>query len=733
MAIAIGTATDNGAYTSDSNQVSWSFDAGGYPLLVVVRAGYTGGTGDDVTGVSYNTIPLTQLGKVGLSNSRWTYLYGLLTPASGVNTILVTATNDHYLYGCAVSYSGVTAFGQVVTASEGTTATDDFSLGLTTQYTDSWVVAGIGSEDANFQGGTGTTLRCRMEPFKEPGFIDNNQAVAADTAVTLHATTTPLGFWCGVAVELRSTGTIPAAFTSDVNVIATASGALSIESLFASSVSVTLAATGSMATSVVKTVGVGGDYTTLQAAVNAAQPGWILELTSGVTYSESVVLPATVMAPPVTIRSSTAAPDRRVTVNDANNMATISAAAYPDAAVTGGGVNGWTFSFVRFYRDSSQYNYVYLYNENLGGGSFRNTQNVVFDRCLASGGQTESCRNALYLNGAYITVDRCCIENIRKQGNETKAIVLQEGPGPFTITDNYLEAASINILFGGGDTSSAEHIANNILIADNHLFKRPEWEGGVYGTKNLLELKTATNVTIEDNIIENNWSGGQDGYGILFQPVNDTANSPWNCVQDVLFQRNRITSERGINILGYEWQTAYTSSQTTRVTFRNNLFVLSGAFLKAGGEVGTLTIEHNTVINGGNLGALYFGGVHPAGQAQRDATAAIQTLTFRNNLCYANGGLSGDGTAAGMDTLNMYVDTLTWTHNVLANKVGSESYPNTNWHPTGAEYLANFAADYTLTAGSTYHDAGSDGLDLGWLMDATVVVILLTSRLRFGV
>ena len=97
------------------------------------------------------------------------------------------------------------------------------------------------------------------------------------------------------------------------------------------------------------------------------------------------------------------------------------------------------------------------------------------------------------------------------------------------------------------------------------------------------------------------------------------------------------------------------------MTFRNNLFVIRNRFLKAGGEVGILTIEHNTVDNGGPLGALYFGAVHRPGESQREATAAIQNLTFRNNLLYLNEGLSGDGTAPGMSTLQTYATTSTWS------------------------------------------------------------------------
>jgi hypothetical protein len=470
------------------------------------------------------------------------------------------------------------------------------------------------------------------------------------------------------------------------------------------------------------TVGPSGrDYTAVQSAIDAANSGDVIVCDSGVTFTESLILPPDVMNPPVIIRSSTTAPNRRVVAADVSNMAIIQPANVADACVTGEGVNGWEFEFICFDSPGGLYNHVYIYNANLGGGSFRNSTNITFDRILIIGDDPDSTRTGLYLNGS-ATVTQSHIANIHKTGEESKAIVLQEGPGPFTITDNFLEAASINILFGGGDTSSSAHMADTVLVEGNHLYKNPAWEEGAYAVKNIFELKTATNVIVRNNVMENNWAGAQDGYAILFQPVNDTAASPWNKVETVLFEQNTITGvENGINILGYEWQAAYTSGQVTDITFRNNLFIINGVtfndgrFIKAGGEVGVLVIEHNTIFNDGHFGAFYAGDVHPAGESQRPALWAIEDFTFRNNLIYVNEGLIGDGTAAGMDTLDTYVDALTWTHNVLANKVNAESYPNTNWHPATATHEAEFVSLTTgvLIPASTYRLAGNDGTDLG--------------------
>jgi hypothetical protein len=72
--------------------------------------------------------------------------------------------------------------------------------------------------------------------------------------------------------------------------------------------------------------------------------------------------------------------------------------------------------------------------------------------------------------------------------------------GPYTITDNYLEAASENVMFGGADSASADRVPADILIDGNLFSKRLEWKpiapaktsGKV--VKNLLELKAAKRV-----------------------------------------------------------------------------------------------------------------------------------------------------------------------------------------------------------------------------------------------
>ena len=189
------------------------------------------------------------------------------------------------------------------------------------------------------------------------------------------------------------------------------------------------------------------------------------------------------------------------------------------------------------------------------------------------------------------------------------------------MTDNYLEAASENVMFGGANSSSPANVPADILVENNHFSKRLEWRGDhPAAVKNLFELKSAKRAIIRNNLFERNWTDAQNGYGILFTVRNDDGGAPWSVVEDVLFERNVVRDvENGFNVLGYD--SYQPSGRTTRVTIRNNLIVTAGTFLQAGGEVGTLTVDHNTVDQGYTFMMLYSGAVWVAGTSAGAARA----------------------------------------------------------------------------------------------------------------
>jgi hypothetical protein len=322
-------------------------------------------------------------------------------------------------------------------------------------------------------------------------------------------------------------------------------------------------------------------------------------------------------------------------------------------------------------------------------------------------------------NGQNITLTRSHIANIWRAGQDSQAFCAWDGAGPYTITNNYLEAASENVMFGGADSAAPDRVPADILVERNHFTKRLEWKGQSKVVKNLFELKAAKRIIIRGNIFERNWTDAQNGYGILLKAINQDGRAPWSVLEDVLFEHNVVRdTEQGINILGNDYQ--YPSGRATRITISNNLLITPGVAFQLGGEIGELTIDHNTIDQGYALASLYAGAVWNSGQpAPRNAAYAVERLTFTNNLALHNDyGVKGEGTGVGTPSLVTFTNSFFWTNNVLAGGAGYP-YPVLTLVPTVAQFRSQFKSDYTLVPTSSYRKAGTDGRDLGfdWVAD----------------
>jgi hypothetical protein len=474
---------------------------------------------------------------------------------------------------------------------------------------------------------------------------------------------------------------------------------------------IALSAQGTPAAATTTYVPAGAD---LQAVLNAAQPGDVIVLQAGARFVGTFRLPPKPAGPVITIRSSATLPERRLAPTDAGLLPTL-ATGVVSAVLDGSGSANWRLDGIQFESVPNGEGEVIV---------LQNSTNIYLDRLVILAGPNGQKRG-IRGNGRQITLTRSYIGNIWRSGQDSQAFCAWDGAGPYTITNNYLEAASENVMFGGADSPSPDRVPADILVEGNYFNKRPDWQGQPLAVKNLFELKSAKRITIRGNLFERNWTDGQTGFGIVLKVANQQGTAPWSVLEDVLFENNVVrNTENGFNILGND--DAQPSGRATRITIRNNLLVTPGIAFQLGGEIGTLTIDHNTVDQGYTLMALYTGTVWNAGAPYpRSGTFAVEQLTFANNLAWHHQyGVKGDGTATGSPSLFAYTRTLNWTNNVLAGAVGW-TYPSVTWMPTVAEYRAQFDQDYRLTSSSVYHRIGSDGRDLG--VDWTAALPLVPS------
>jgi hypothetical protein len=301
------------------------------------------------------------------------------------------------------------------------------------------------------------------------------------------------------------------------------------------------------------------------------------------------------------------------------------------AAIEGVGATNWTLDGLRFEGTTTGEGEILVLQDAV---------NIKMDRLLIVPGPLGQKR-AIRGNGQAITLTRSHIANIWRQGQDSQAFCAWDGAGPYTITDNYLEAASENVMFGGSDSKSVERIPADILI-DHNVFSKPlAWKGQPKNVKNLLELKQAKRVVIRNNLFERSWVDGQGGAGILFSVHNDDDGSPWAVVEDVLFEKNVVRDViTGIGVVGRD--SYHVSGQGTRITVRDNDITASNEFMRIADDVGVLVVTNNRVQNGG-YAALLWG-----------ATYAVRDLTWTNNTL-SNPQIAGDGVSFA-DAIPRYVE-----------------------------------------------------------------------------
>jgi hypothetical protein len=463
----------------------------------------------------------------------------------------------------------------------------------------------------------------------------------------------------------------------------------------------------------------------LQAAINNAQAGDTIALEAGATYTGNFKLPNKNGRDFITIRTAgdqgLPGDGGRISPAHADLLAKIRSGSTSPAFETSAGAHHWRLQLLEIQGTTTGAGDIVT----LGDGSRAQTalsqiaNNLVVDRVYIHGDAATGQKRGIALNSASTTITGSYISDIKAVGQDSQAIGGWNGPGPYTITNNYLEAAGENLMFGGADPAVPNLVPSDITIADNDFSKQTAWRSEKWVVKNLIEMKNARRVHILRNTFEYNWQGGQSGYAVLFTVRNQDGNCPWCQVEQVTFEENVVRhTAAGIQILGYD--NNHPSQQTRDIVVRNNLFADidnkkwggSGYFLSLTGGARDITIDHNTIIQD-----------HASGLVQADG-APVLGFAFTNNLARHNSyGIIGTNHGVGNDSIAAYLPGSEITRNVMAGGAASK-YPDGNSFPSTGQFEGQFVSygggDYRLTGGSPWRRAAIDGLDLGALLDGVI-------------
>lgn len=150
---AAGTATGTGTTVNSTHVCTGSNRL----LLVGVYKG-TNNT-DEVTGVTYNSVAMTRVNTQNGPNFK-IYLYALIAPATGSNTVSVACSSSRFIQIFSASYTGVSQTGfpdaESSNASSGVTT---ITSTLTTVANNCWLGGVFNNDAANMTAGANTTLR----------------------------------------------------------------------------------------------------------------------------------------------------------------------------------------------------------------------------------------------------------------------------------------------------------------------------------------------------------------------------------------------------------------------------------------------------------------------------------------------------------------------------------------------------------------------------------------------
>src|SRR5262249_55688190 len=94
---------------------------------------------------------------------------------------------------------------------------------------------------------------------------------------------------------------------------------------------------------------------------------------------------------------------------------------------------------------------------------------LVIDRCYIHGWYGHYLKRGIALNSAATDITNSYIAEVHAMGQDTQAIGGWNGPGPFRILNNYLEAAGENVMFGGALPTITGLVPSNIEFRQNLL------------------------------------------------------------------------------------------------------------------------------------------------------------------------------------------------------------------------------------------------------------------------
>ncbi len=245
----------------------------------------------------------------------------------------------------------------------------------------------------------------------------------------------------------------------------------------------------------------GCQFSSVQAAVDAAAPGDVVLLRAGQTFVTNLVLRAksSTSTSYITIRSDAsdsslpAAGTRLVPPGKAgaNVAAGVLARLVGQTGTwrttpvvrTEPGAHHYRLQFLDLDGASSDgYDTLVALGENSATQTSSNVpHHVTLDRVYLHGQAVKGMKRGVALNSRDTEILNSYLSDF-KNIDDAQSIGGFNGPGPFRIVNNHLEASGENVMFGGSDPKTLNLVPSDIEIRANRIVKSLTWQDPVLAT-----------------------------------------------------------------------------------------------------------------------------------------------------------------------------------------------------------------------------------------------------------
>lgn len=282
-------------------------------------------------------------------------------------------------------------------------------------------------------------------------------------------------------------------------------------------------------------------------------------------------------------------------------------------------------------------------------------KDIAFESCLFEGDRTAGQHRAISLNAADVRISNCTFADFHEVGRDSQAICGWNGTARILIENCWIEAGAENVLFGGGDSATAELMPRDVTIVGCTFTKNYAWMSLPKPPviKCLFEVKALVNLTVTDCVFEHCWKRDwPTGVAIVIKSANQENTAPWSTCKNIKIENCQIRDVGAVfQIVGQNDGTAgNVSTRGQGLTYKNILAynINQGTFLGTGkgfeilNAPDDLVVDHLTMLGANNciLTASY------ANSVPRKATGFKFTNSVVHQGAYGLHSPSGLGTVA---------------------------------------------------------------------------------------